>query len=242
MGTLRSVACVIASALILSQAAFAEQSSHSASEHLVDLSRSHWGHHCVVKVVDTYPIMQGFQDHTFRGDWTVNRYELAAAVAKTFNYLQSSQKLSLPVLKTSYSTGVSPDHWAFPYVRKLAQENGLMSMLIQNGSFNGDQVVSRKELAYALSELLSLIESSRKQPLMNEKRVSELAIDLKPRSPYQQSIHQALNQYQFMSLYADNSFRPEAPVTRYALAASLCKVFEAFETEAPTTQAQNEMN
>ncbi len=240
MGTLRSFACVIASACLLSQTAFAETISHSHSEHLVDLSRSHWSHDSVVKVVDTYPIMQGFQDHTFRGDWTVNRYELAAAVAKTFNYLQSSHKLDLPVLKISSNTGVSPDHWAYPYVRKLFQENGLMAMLIQDGNFNGTQVVTRKELAYAFSELLGLIEAARQQPLMAEKRVSQLALDLEPRSPYQASIHQALNQYQFMTLYADHSFRPDAPVTRYALAASLSKVFEAFEPTVSMTQSQTD--
>jgi len=183
--------------------------------------------------------MQGFQDNTFRGDWIVNRYELAATVAKTFDQLQSSQYLRLAPPTVTRVSGVSPDHWAYPYVRKLSQVDGLMSMLMLDGEFKGEQVVTRQEMAYALSEIMHLIESNRKEPLMAEKRVGELAFDIEPRSPYQPSIFQALNKYQFMSLYADNSFRPETPVTRYALAASLCKVFEAFETKDPTLQAQN---
>lgn len=209
----------------------AESSLHTTSEHLVDLSRSHWGYVSVVKVMDEYPILSGFQDHTFRGDWPVTRYTLAAAVAKTFNHIKSEQHLNIQLSgNRKKDLGMLPEHWAYPYVRKLVQENGLLEKFYATGQFEGDRVVTRKELAYALSEFLQLMEKAKGSPLRPERREAQLAVDLQPRSPYHADIEKALNRYQFMNLYADHTFRAEQKVTRYALAAALASVFELFES------------
>ncbi len=243
-----------------SSVALAEEQMHDKSQHLVDLTEQHWCYNCTVAVIDQYGIMNGFQDHTFRGDWTVNRYELAAAVAKTYNRIRGMHKLNLPAAANgkARSIGILPDHWAYQYVRKLAEENNLLSRFFRQikveeqgiqrtaTTFDGDKVLTRKELAYALSEFLQQMEKASGKQLAPERRTSQLAIDHDVRSPYQPDIELALNRYQFMNLHADHTFRPDEPVTRYGLAAALCKVFELFpdpvaQTAEKTIDPNNEL-
>lgn len=229
MGYLRRlIACGLA--LLITPSALAQTQRYPDSHYLVDLSTGHWCYACTTQVVDEYKILSGYQDHTFRGDWPASRYVLAAAVSRTLSLLQQREKLPAPeaAVGTERSAGVTPDHWAYPYVRKLRTENGLLDRLIDQGDFKGDQALTRKELAYALSELLTHLEQARGQSFRPERRTSQLAIDLEIRSPYQPYIEQALNRYQFMSLYSDHSFRGDETVTRYALSAALCRVFELF--------------
>lgn len=232
MGSLRTFAFSGLLSLSLVMAAGAQPTSqHSASMHLVDLSEDNWCHDCVVKMVDTFGIMTGYDDNTFRGDWKVDRYELAAAVAKSYNQLRLFYKLNLPEAGTRQRVNLSADHWAAPYVRKLAQENGLLSKLFTNGDFHGERTLTRQELAYSLSEFLQQMEKQMGQTLSLPRRQSQLASDLDPRSAYLPYIEKALNRYQFMNLTRDNAFRPDAPVTRYELAAALCKAFALFDIE-----------
>lgn len=235
MGYLR--ACILGGLLSLGLAAHAgaqEMAEHSTSAHLVDLSEAHWCHDCVVKVIDQYDIMSGFQDHTFRGDWLVNRYELAAAVARSYNQLKQTHHLKLASAATGRSQDIDvlPEHWAYHYVRKLVDENNLLSMMFFDGKYQGNKLLTRKELAYGMSEFLMKMEEALGHPLKVERRESQLAVDHDLRSIYQPYIDQALNRYQFMNLHADHTFRADAPVTRYDLAAALCKVFELFEKDA----------
>ncbi|MGV3523566.1 MAG: S-layer homology domain-containing protein [Candidatus Sericytochromatia bacterium] len=242
MGTLRTACISLILALVPASGTFAETALHPSSEHLVDLSANHWCYDCVVKVIDEYDVLSGFDDHTFRGEWQVSRYALAVAVARTYSQLKLERRLDIASVADgrAKTIGVLPEHWAYPYVRKLVEESGLLSMLMEKGNFQGDRVVTRKELAYALSEFLSKLETAMGKPLQTERRESQLAVDLDMRSPFRPSIDQALNRYQVMNLFADHTFRPDAPVTRYDLSASLCKIFALFERpeNAPTEAAQ----
>lgn len=234
MGYLRRLSIAGSLLLLSTSAALAQTQRYPDSHYLVDLSTGHWCYDCTVKVIDEYKILSGYQDHTFRGDWSVSRYALAAAVARTLSLLQQREKLEAPSapVGAERSAGVLPDHWAYPYVRKLRTENGLLDQMVAQGEFNGDQPLKRKELAYALSELLSHLEKSRGKSFRPERRQSQLAVDIESRSNYKPYIEQALNRYQFMSLYSDHTFRGDQIVTRYALSAALCRVFELFEDPA----------
>ena len=238
MGSLRTGVLSGVLTLVLATAAGAETSMHSSSDHLVDLTSQHWCHDCVVKVIDKYGIMTGFLDHTFRGDWNVSRYELAAAVARTYNLIKLSRKIELPDIERrelgvdvndDASKRLGPNHWAYQYVRKLAEENGLLGKLFDKGDFNGEQNLTREELAYGMVEFLEQMEKSMGRSLDPGRRETQLAVDLDPNSPYHKYVDLALNRYQFMNLHADHTFRSDRPVTRYELAAALCKIFDLFE-------------
>lgn len=236
MGSIRTGVLSGVLTLCLAAAALANgDHEHMQSGHLVDLTSEHWCHSCVVKVIDDHQVMSGFYDHTFRGDWKVNRYELAAAVAKTWNYIKLTKNLDLPSPSDGKSRpiGVLPDHWAYHYVRKLAEENGLLAKMIVNGNYEGERELTREELAYGLSEFLQQMEMGMNRSLEPQRREAQLAIDLPRGGDYRAHIDMALNRYQFMNLHSDHTFRPNRSVTRYELAAALCKVFDLFDLPKP---------
>lgn len=49
---------------------------------LKDVSPDHWAYHAIKLLMEKYHVMEGFPDGTFRGNKTVTRYELAAALAR----------------------------------------------------------------------------------------------------------------------------------------------------------------
>lgn len=240
MGSLRTFVASGLLSLSLCAAASAETIMHPASDHLVDLTSDNWCHDCVVKMVDTFGVMSGFADNTYRGDWTVNRYEFAAAVARSYNQLKLFYKLNLPDTGSSARPmGVSPDHWAYPYVRKLAQENGLLAKFFEDGNFHGERVLTRAQLAYGMVDFLQNMEKKMGHPLDTPRRQSQLADDIDERSPYKPYIEKALNNYQFMNLLRENKFQPEQKVTRYELTAALCKAFALFDIEKQLNASKN---
>lgn len=232
MGSLLRSSLIFSSGIILlGSAAFAQADNKPASSYLVDLSKNHWCYACSTDIVDKYQVLSGYQDHTYRGDWDVNRYTLAAAVARSFEYIQMQFGLDVypEVTRKVPNIGIPSDHWAYSYVYQLAIKNDLLSQLFSDNQFNGEQVVTRKEMAYAISEFMVYLERKSGKQLIPERRQSQLAIDLEQRSPFNDYIELALNRYQFMNLYEDHTFRPEEAVTRYDISASLCKIFKIFE-------------
>lgn len=223
-----SLSVIITSGLLLlpvhAQSLGAATGTHTPSEHLVDLSRSHWGYACTVDIVDKYKVMSGFSDHTFRGDRPMSRYELASALLKAQKVLFRTQGLSLAFPDASFPTVLLREtHWASKDVSELVSTRGLLTDWAED--FQGAAVATREDLAYALSELLRVYTEQKGALTPPTERVSALGIDLSPRAAHSAQIQQVLNQ-ELMTLYADHTFRPEKPITRYALAASLCRLFE----------------
>lgn len=200
------------------------------SAFLVDISAPHWCFDCVSKVVDQYRLMDGYTDHTFRGDWKVSRFALASIQNKLLNQMRLTYQIAIqPEVQPDRVIPVLPEHWAYPFVRTLRQEYNLAELLFKPGSPAGDLPASRKHVAYVLSELLMKAEAASGRNLGEGIRLAEKAHDMEPRSPYTPYIAAALNRYQFMNLYHDHTFRPENPVSRYELAAALCRVAELIQ-------------
>lgn len=56
---------------------------------MVDLSPDNWAYPAIEILMDRYHIMGGFPDHTFRGNATVDRYELAAMLARVMQRMEA---------------------------------------------------------------------------------------------------------------------------------------------------------
>lgn len=222
---------LMASLLLLNQAP-AQAAEPLPSAYLVDISAPHWCFDCVGKVVNDYRLMDGYTDHTFRGDWKVTRYALAAVASKLLNQMRLTYAIDIPsVVKRDAIVPALPEHWAYPYVRTLLQEYDLTEVMFHNArAQDGDQPASRKHVAYVLSELLMRAEKASGRPLDPDIRLAEKAQDMEGRSQYTPYIAAALNRYQFMNLYHDHTFRPENPISRYEMAAVLCRVTELVQT------------
>lgn len=52
-----------------------------------DLQRSHWASQAIEQLVDKYGVMSGYPDKKFRGDRTLTRYEMAAALYNVMQYI-----------------------------------------------------------------------------------------------------------------------------------------------------------
>lgn len=216
------------------------------STYLVDISAPHWCFDCVGKVVNDYRLMDGYTDHTFRGDWKVTRFALAAVANKLLNQMRLTYAIDIqPVVKPDAIVPALPEHWAYPYVRTLLQEYDLSQEMFKNSrAQDGEQPATRKHVAYVLSELLMRAEKASGQSLGEGIRLAEKSQDMDGRSQYSPYIAAALNRYRFMNLYHDHTFRPDNPISRYEMAAVLCRVTElvqtrlAKNTDAAKTAAQ----
>ena len=67
----------------------------SAAE-MQDLPSNHWAYRAIRDLVERYGVMEGFPDRTFRGNKTVTRYELAAALTKVMQRMDALAKAPAP--------------------------------------------------------------------------------------------------------------------------------------------------
>jgi hypothetical protein len=227
----------MASLLLLTQMPGQAAENAPPSAYLVDISAPHWCFDCVGRVVNDFRLMDGYADHTFRGDWKVTRYALAAIANKLLNQIRLTYNIDIqPQVQRDTFVPALPEHWAYPYVRTLLQEYSLTGLMFESARVaDGDQPATRKQVAYVLSELLMRAEKSSGRSLGEGIRMAEKSQDTDVRSPYTPYIAEALNRYQFMNLYHDHTFRPENPINRYEMAAVLCRVTDLIQNHLVNT-------
>lgn len=63
--------------------------NRNRSSQMTDLSDSHWAHAAVKNIVDSYQLMDGYPDYTFRGGQKLTRYEVAAVLKKFVDYVNA---------------------------------------------------------------------------------------------------------------------------------------------------------
>jgi hypothetical protein len=73
----------------------APASAVTAAE-LYDLPPDHWAYQAIQKLTERYGVMEGFPDNTFRGNKTVSRYELAAALTRVMQRMQNASPVAGP--------------------------------------------------------------------------------------------------------------------------------------------------
>jgi hypothetical protein len=228
---LRKSLFALVSTLLLTALPTVAAPNQNGAEFMVDLSRTHWCYDCVAEVVDKHRLMNGYSDHTFRGDWQVSRYVLSSIVSKVLNEVRLGYKIDLPSQESKIRDyGVLPEHWAYPYVRTLVQDYNMLELLFADPAtqgFAGDRPVTRQELAYVLSEIVMRAEKIAPSGALSDNRdLLRLAVDYDAQSPYASYIQAAVDRYQFMGIYADHTFKANQPITRYELAAGLCRLYE----------------
>ena len=76
-------------------AALAQEASLGTFE---DVPLDHWAWLTVETLVRKYQVMAGFPDKTFRGDKTVTRYELAAALSAVMDRIYAKAGAQAPAL------------------------------------------------------------------------------------------------------------------------------------------------
>jgi hypothetical protein len=118
-----------------------------------DVKTTHWAYPYLIDLVSKYQIITGFPDGTFRGQKTLNRFEVTVAVARAVERLEKATGAKIKQ-KAITLPDVPRDHWAYPGVVKLISA-GLISTY-QDGSFKGKEPVSRYLLASILAKFVGL--------------------------------------------------------------------------------------
>lgn len=234
MKILKSICVGVFSLTVLSSTLHAQVINENSSQFLVDLSSKHWAYSCVVDVVDKHPVMKGYPDHTFRGDFLVDRHELLVSLAKMSKLLKSRYLLNIGKKLPSGKTvlPVNSQHWSYQYARTLQENFGIIFPFGGN-FFEKNFHIQREELALILVEVLSRVEN-----VSNSDILSQFQIDVSRSFPDIASIKdkalrekykKVIDRYQVLGAKKNNLFLGKFPVTRYELATSLCKSFKAID-------------
>jgi len=116
-----------------------------------DVKKTHWAYPYLMDLVSKYQIISGYPDGTFKGTKTLTRNEVAVAVAKALGRVEIAAKSPVK-LKAVNLTDLPATHWAYPSVQKLVSAGIIYPY--EDGTFKGNQEVSRYLLAYILSNFI----------------------------------------------------------------------------------------
>ena len=116
-----------------------------------DVKKTHWAYPYLMDLVSKYQIISGYPDGTFKGTKTLSRNEVAVAVAKALGRVEVAAKSPVR-LKEVNLTDLPSTHWAYPSVQKLVSAGIIYPY--EDGTFKGNQEVSRYLLAYILSNFI----------------------------------------------------------------------------------------
>ncbi len=84
------IALALAGALGLVAAPLATMPAHAVTAaEMQDLPPEHWAFKAIQQLTERYGVMEGFPDNTFRGTKTVTRYELAAALTRVMQKMDT---------------------------------------------------------------------------------------------------------------------------------------------------------
>lgn len=79
---------VLAATFLVGAAPMASAQGFTPVSEFSDVGPNHWAYNAIKAMVEKYQIMEGFPDNTFRGERTLNRYEVAALLAKVMSRVE----------------------------------------------------------------------------------------------------------------------------------------------------------
>ena len=97
-----------------------------------------------VELLNQYSIMEGYGNGTFRGTKEINRFELAAVLARFLDKIGVNASSQAPNF-----SDVPENHWAY---NSIAKVSGLMEGY-GDGTFRGNNVMNRFELALIIAKI-----------------------------------------------------------------------------------------
>lgn len=202
---MKKLLCIIMMSIIFSTVVFA---TDNTSE-FIDLSEEHWAYDAI-QTLKSMQILSGYENGAFKPNDYVTREEFAVLITKAFNLKQSSS------LMPSFSD-VTPNKWSYQYIE--ASKDYLTGYYPYGGTpfFQPEIYTTREDVTVSLVRALNL-DLSRFDVLTFE---DEEEISRNMRS----YIATAVNEH-LISGYEDQTFRPQAPITRAEIAVLIHKAIK----------------
>ena len=113
-----------------------------------DVPEKHWARDAVFKLA-ALKILEGYGDHTFRGDRFITRYE---AAMDAYRLVMTISPNAVPASYDCNFSDVPQSHWAYPMVRMLSYFGGMGEGYGDN-TFRGDRLLTRYEAAVLFCQL-----------------------------------------------------------------------------------------
>jgi len=230
--------------MILQTKTYAETNLDS----LVDLNEKHWSYNSVIKSIYKYKCMNGFPDHTFRGDYSIKRYELASIILSLIKQIEVSKNISLetqPKFRVNqlnkvnlFYSDVPISHWSFKNIFELNYKYRLRFFSYNTDKFDGDRYVNRYELAFIIDKIIFLIDNkvlSYKTNSFTKKDINKYSLECPnfdnscKYNLTKKSVDNVTQIYKIMSGSTKNSFKGQDNISRYQLAVTLVKTIEYIE-------------
>ncbi len=202
------------------------------SDDIVDLHKEHWAYSSTKKLIDNYDVLQGFPDHTFRGENLVNRYEFSVIILNLINYLSDKKKMniraSIKPIEKSFSD-IPPNYWALKPVLELKEKYSIILSPPDEINFSGNKNINRYELAYGIDLVLNTVLSKNK---LNRNPYEQLKEDLNNNNQSwdKKSEKNITNSKIMVGFGEKNDFSGNTEVNRYQLAVTLIKAIEYIES------------
>lgn len=201
---------VLAAVLAVPALAVAAQ----AATQFRDIPANHWARRPAGVLADA-GIMPGRSLVDFAGEQPLTRYELARVLSEL--YVVKGPPTTFILL-----SDMPPGHYATLEVQRVIGF-GLLAAK-KPGKFQGDALVSRKELVEAFDTLFtkSGIRAASRRPY------AIAFSDVPPGSPLDQVLDRIVNRYGLMDAKRGEAFKPYNPITRYQVLSMLTRAIVYF--------------
>lgn len=185
-----------------------------------DLSSTHWAYPYVTKLVETYKIIKGYPDDTYRGSRNLTRYEFSMALVSALDYIEKVGEKSLKA-KTPIDiefTDVKSTHWAYDSLMQLVSEYQVITGY-PDKTFRGNRNLTRYEISVAMAKALAKVEevSGKKVPL------KPLPLTDVPENHWAEEHVVKLVSAGVIAGYPDKTFKGNRTITRYEFASLMVK-------------------
>ncbi len=164
------------------------------------------------------PYITGYPDNTFRADNTITRAEMATVFTKLLDLEDE------PSPKTATFSDTQ-GHWAEDNINKVA-EYGLLKGY-PDGSFKPEGKMKRAEIASIISKYWEI---KGFEPNIEDADIRDI------QSHWAEKLITALYNHNFVDLYADRTFKPNAPLDRATVVQILNRI-----TDRPLRQDENQI-
>ncbi|GIW37879.1 MAG: hypothetical protein KatS3mg074_277 [Meiothermus sp.] len=173
-----------------------------------DIPKDHWAAPAVAEVV-ARGWLQGYPGGAFKGELSLDRYQLATTLARV---LADSP---LPVRESEVRfKDVKPNHWALPGIRRMVGEGLVLGFPDQ--TYRGASVLTRYQLSLVLDKLM--------QSLGIAAPARAVRPDDLPAGHWAEGAVMRMIGLDVLPMGADGLFRGNQPVNRYQMARALWRV------------------
>ena len=182
----------------------------SAVNPFSDVPAGHWAYQSVAKLA-AEGVVKGYGDGTYRGDRNITRYEVATMLAG----MPMSNSVSPEVEGTNFSD-LPEGHWAHDSVMLLSEKG--VSQGYGDGSFRGEQNITRYEMVTMISKLMSKNGTSTQ---------GAMPFSDVPAGHWASEYVKTLAAEGLIEGYGDGTFRGDRNITRYETAMILAKALQS---------------